>query len=283
MYALNGGCDLHTHSLYSDGTYTPEELIASAEELSLGAVALTDHNTTAGLSAFLKAGEESRVQAVAGIEISTDYKDTELHIVGLFLKKSVFAQVESFVQKMLENKAESNRELVRRLCLAGYKIDYESLKQGTPNGKFNRAHVAESLLKAGYVSSIKQAFDTLLSKESEFYVQPKRVSAFETIAFLKSVGAVTVLAHPFLNLTEDGLREFLPKAKGYGLDAMETHYSEFDEKQTHTAMLLAEEFSLKESGGSDFHGARKPHIALGRGKGDLFVPIKIKEELEKLI
>ena len=274
-------CDLHTHSVYSDGTYTPEALVREAKKLALKAVALTDHNTLSGVPEFLKAAEGSLVQAIAGIEISTDYGETELHIVGLFLKEEVFEKVENFVKKMLDNKAESNRILVQSLNLAGYKIDYEELKRNTPNGKFNRAHVAGALQKAGYVSSIKEAFDTLLAKDGNFYVQPKRIPVFEAIEFLKSVGAVVILAHPFLNLTEEELRAFLPKAKAVGLDGMETLYSEFDERQTATAVKIAEEFSLKQSGGSDFHGNRKPHIALGKGKGNLFVPIEFKEELEK--
>ena len=274
-------CDLHTHSVYSDGTYTPEALVREAEKLALKAVALTDHNTLSGVPEFLKSAEGSLVQAIPGIEISTDYGETELHIVGLFLKEEVFEKVENFVKKMLDNKAESNRILVQSLNLAGYKIDYEELKRNTPNGKFNRAHVAGALQKAGYVSSIKEAFDTLLAKDGKFYVQPKRIPVFEAIEFLKSVGAVVILAHPFLNLTEEELRAFLPKAKAVGLDGMETLYSEFDERQTATAVKIAEEFSLKQSGGSDFHGNRKPHIALGRGKGNLFVPIEFKEELEK--
>jgi len=274
-------CDLHTHSVYSDGTYTPEALVREAEKLALKAVALTDHNTLSGVPEFLKSAEGSFVQAIPGIEISTDYGETELHIVGLFLKEEVFEKVENFVKKMLDNKAESNRILVQSLNLAGYKIDYEELKRNTPNGKFNRAHVAGALQKAGYVSSIKEAFDTLLAKDGKFYVQPKRIPVFEAIEFLKSVGAVVILAHPFLNLTEEELRAFLPKAKAVGLDGMETLYSEFDERQTATAVKIAEEFSLKQSGGSDFHGNRKPHIALGRGKGNLFVPIEFKEELEK--
>ena len=135
---------------------------------------------------------------------------------------------------------------------------------------------------AGYVNSIEEAFDTLLSKNGPFYTQPKRLDVFEVIRFVKSIGSVSVLAHPFLNLSEAELREFLKKAKSEGLHAMDTLYSKFDEDTTALARKIAKEYGILESGGSDFHGWRKPGIELGIGKGSLAVPVTFLDELEKL-
>ena len=273
-------CDLHTHSNYSDGTFTPAELIAEAEKIGLSAVALTDHNTVSGLPEFLSAAEGKKVKAVAGIEISTDYGKTELHIVGLFIKPEYFARVEEFTEILLDNKEACNRELIKRLNDAGYAISFDEIKAKTANGRFNRAHIGEALAEKGYVGSITEAFDTLLAKNSEYYVPTKRVGVFEAIEFLKSVEATAVLAHSFLDLTEEELLTFLPKAKAHGLDAMETYYLNYNEETINKACEIADRHGLLHSGGSDFHGARKPNVLLGRGVGEHTVPHEIYERLK---
>ncbi len=276
-------CDLHTHSNYSDGTYTPAEIIDEAEKIGLSAVALCDHNTALGLPEFLAAAEGKNVKAVAGVELSTDYGETELHIVGLFIKSEHFGTIERFTERLLKNKENSNRLLIENLKKGGFAVDFDEIAAKTPNGRFNRAHIAEQLVEKGYVGSISEAFATLLSEESEFYVPNKRIDVFAAIEFLKSINAVAVLAHSFLNLNEEELRSFLPKAISHGLDAMETLYSTYDEETTKTACAVADEFGLIHSGGSDFHGTRKKDIALGRGRGGLYVPNEIYERLAKSI
>lgn len=275
-------CDLHTHSNYSDGTYTPTELINEAESMELSAIALCDHNTVSGLPEFLSAAKNKRVDAVAGIELSTDYGKTELHILGLFIDPSQFFKVEEYVKALIQNKENSNRQLIERLKASGYNVDFDEIKAKTPNGRFNRAHIGEALTEKGYVSSISEAFSTLLSRDSKYYVPVKRVDAFESISFLKSIGAVTALAHPFLDLNEEELRGFLPEAKRRGLDAMESLYMNFDDSQSEKLCEIADEFSFLYSGGSDFHGARKPDILLGHGKGYRTVPTEVFEKLKAL-
>ena len=274
----NRSCDLHTHSHFSDGTWSPTAIIEEAEKIGLSYVALTDHNNINGLEEFVKAAEGKSVKAIRGIEISTDYKDKELHIVGLDIPEEKLGDIEMLVQKMRERKERVNIQLVKNLNKGGYKIDLEKIKREA-NGFFNRAHIASALFDAGYVSSVTEAFETLISKKSEFYVPHQRLDSLETIAFLKSIGVVAVLAHPFLELDEQGLREFLTKAKPLGLDAIETHYSTYDEETTRLAEKIADEFGIKQSGGSDFHGYRKPDISLGIGRGNLFVPAEFAENL----
>ena len=273
-------CDLHTHSHFSDGTYSPAELINEAERLGLSALVLCDHNTTGGLGEFLAAAKGKRVRAIAGIEFSTDYGEIELHIVGMFVDPCHFDAVNELVGELRRRKEESNLTLIANLAADGYDIDYDEIKNGA-KGIVNRAHIAAKLTEKGYTGSIKDAFDTLLSKESKYYVQPRRLDVFETVKFIKSIGAVAVLAHPFLNLSERELREFLPLAKACGLDAMETVYSTYDDATAALAAKMAHEFGLKESGGSDFHGERKPDIALGVGRGNLRVPDDFIRELSQ--
>lgn len=273
-------CDLHTHSNYSDGTLTPAQLIKAAEETGLAAVALTDHNTVLGLPDFLQAAQGSSVEAVPGVEFSTDYQDTELHILGLFIKQEHYQAVTELTRQMQERKRQSNIALIDALCRAGYQLDYGQIKAALPAGEPNRAHIAAELTRLGYTASNKEAFKTLLAPECGYYQPPRRIDALEAIAFLRTIGAVAVLAHPFLSIKEpETLRRFLGPAGETGLHGMETRYSLFSEEQSRLADELAEEFGLLQSGGSDFHGTNKPDIRLGAGKGDLQIPMAFLEQL----
>lgn len=277
-------CDLHTHSHYSDGTCAPAEIIAEAARQGLSAVALTDHNTVAGLPEFLAAARGGTVQAIPGVEISTAYGDKELHIVGLFLREEAFSAVTALLDTFNRKKEESNRLLIRNLNQAGFALDYEEICCTHPEGTVNRAVIAAALLEKGYVGSIQEAFQGVLSQKSGYYIPPERLGTFEAIAFLRSIGAVPVLAHPFLNLkTEAALRTFLREAIPHGLAAMETMYPAFSPETTDLARCIAREYGLKESGGSDFHGETKPHIRLGTGKGSLAVPAEFADSLRHCI
>lgn len=280
-------CDLHTHSVFSDGTCTPAEILDEAEALGLSAVALTDHNAVNGLPDLMAAAEGRRLTVIPGVEISTDYckpdgSKTELHLVALFVRADQYDTVMVKVGEMMRRKEESNQRLVEGLRAAGYQLDYGELKRSTAGGFVNRAVVAASLMEKGYVSSIDEAFARLLSPKHGFYEPPKRLDVFEVIRFIREIGAVSVLAHPFLNLSGEELEAFLEKAAPAGLDAMEVYYSTYDDEQTALAAELVGRYGLLPSGGSDYHGRNKPDIALGSGKGNLRVPDEWWKALEKL-
>lgn len=264
--------DLHTHSYYSDGTASPAEVAALAKEAGLTAVALCDHNTVAGLPEFLAAAQAQGVEGVPGVELSTDYGDTELHIVGLYIPAEGYAELTAATEEVLRRKELSNIRLVAALNEAGLALDYQTVRESTPDGFVNRAVIAAEMVRLGYVSSVKEAFSKWLRPELGYFQPPKRMDVFEAIRLLKSLGAAAVLAHPFLNLDEAELRVFLTKAKQAGLDGMETLYSTYSEETCRLSRSIAEEFGLLESGGSDFHGRNKPDISVGTGRGTLCVP-----------
>ena len=272
--------DLHTHSTYSDGTCIPAELIAQAQQLGLSAVALCDHNTVGGLPEFLAAAQGSGVEAIPGVEFSTEYEGTELHILGLFIPSEHYKTVTELLDEMLAEKERSNRELIQALNGVGIELDYDLLRAENPDGVINRAVIAAEMVRRGYVSSVKEAFSRWLGEKCGYYRPPRRLGSLDTIRFIRSIGAVSVLAHPFLDLDESGLRRFLRDAAEYGLDGMETRYPKFDAQTTELARQIAGEYGLLESGGSDFHGENKPDIELGTGRGDLFVPEEILTELK---
>ena len=264
-------CDLHVHSTFSDGTYTPRQLLEFAKEKSLSAIALTDHNTIDGVYSFLQAGKDFDIECIAGVEISSEYEGKSLHIVGLFLPEKEFGVIKDFLAIPQKRKQQSNDALAISLNKNGYKVDYEKIK-AQAKGQINRVHFANELIANGYVDSVATACQTILSEDGGIYVPPKRLTAFEVIEFLKKVKAVPVLAHPLLDLSREELLVFLPIAKRYGLVAMETNYCTYTEEEIDFSIRVANEFSLLTSGGSDFHGDNKPNIKIGIGEGDLKVP-----------
>lgn len=278
-------CDLHTHCIFSDGTYTPTQLVEEAIKIGLSAIALSDHNTVDGLPEFLAAAKGKNIEAIAGTEFSVDYGGKELHLLALYIQEAHFTSITERLNEFHRLKLQSNLDLVSALNQAGYEISFSEIQSATPNGKCNRAHIAAELTKKGYTSSISEAFSTLLSTKHGFYKKPPRPSLWETIAYIRSIGAVPVLAHPFLNLKEESaLEQLLPKAKEAGLVGMECYYPLYDEKTTLSSLSLCQRFGLLPSGGSDFHGSNKPDIRLGIGKGNLQIPydwaIALKETAE---
>jgi len=276
-------CDMHTHSVFSDGTYTPEEIIDSALKAGISAVALTDHNNVDGLPRFIDAAKGKNISAIPGAEFSVDYDGTELHLLGLFLPQNAFDDIAQLMHNSIMRKEKSNIELAATLTNAGFCINYDEIKAKTENGYVNRAHFAEAMVSAGYAKTMNEAFLKYLSKDAGFYKEPKRISVWEMLDTLKSIGAAPVLAHPFLQLTEQELREFLPKAKEFGLIGMECYYSLYDKETTELSLSLVEKFGLCPGGGSDFHGAKKPDIELGFGKGNLKIPLEWAENIKNNI
>ncbi len=273
-------CDLHTHSVFSDGTFTPQELIDSAIDIGLSAIALTDHNTVDGLPDFLKAAQGRPIEAVAGAEFSVDLDGTELHLLGLFLEPKYFAEINDLMLDYIRRKEDSNIDLIDALASDGIVIDYEKLKAATPNGKVNRAHIAFEMVVRGYTSSTQESFKKYLAPSCGYYREPRRPTAFEMIEYIRSIGALPVLAHPFLNLDEKRLTEFLPRAKDAGLCGMECLYTKNDEHTTALSFELAQRFGLLPSGGSDFHGRNKPDTHLATGKGNLKIPYQLYLDLK---
>lgn len=272
-------CDLHTHSVCSDGSYTPAELICAAKELGL-TIALTDHNTVTGLPEFMAEAEKQGVTAIAGIEFSTIHEGQEFHLVGLFLDSIHYPRIEQLMARFHVLKEISNVEMIRKLNQAGFRIDYDAVKRRNRNGRPNRAHIAAELMDRGYVSSIDQAFDTLIGDDCPFYVPCERLETAAAIRLLREMKAVPILAHPLKDVSEETLGQLLPGLIDAGLVAMETQHCTYDDDAIAQAERIAREYKLLQSGGSDFHGIHKPDVRLGCGKGNLAVPVSFLEQLQ---
>lgn len=264
--------DLHLHSTHSDGTLTPAGLIQAIRGAGLTAAALTDHNTVSGVPAFLEKAHRAGLTAVAGVELSTVCNGQELHLLGLFIPPEHLSDITALTEDYLTRKEQSNRDLVARLNTDGYKVDYDAVRQSTPDGNVNRALIAKALLAGGCVPSVKAAFDTLLGEGMGYYTPPTRPDFFDTVRFLRSIHTLPVWAHPLQYTDEATVRAILPRAAEAGLVGMEVMHSSYDEATIVRAKALADAFGLLYSGGSDFHGAVKPDVCLGVGSREGISP-----------
>ena len=277
-------CDLHAHSHFSDGSVSPAELASLARKAGLAAVALCDHNTVAGLGEFFSACKKQGVEAVAGIEFSVDYAPrdvpVELHLLALGLEEKNFVPIGKKLEEALREKEKSNLLLMQNLQKVGIALTYEEIRAASRDRQVNRAVIGSHMVKKGYVSSVKEAFDRYLDIKCGHFVPPRRLDVYETLDFIRAQGAISVLAHPLLNLSEEELEVFLPKATAHGLVGMEVYYSKFTPAQREYLAGLCRRHNILPSGGSDFHGENKPGIHLGTGRGDLCVPYGLWQALK---
>ncbi|KHK01593.1 PHP domain-containing protein [Desulfovibrio sp. TomC] len=264
--------DLHTHTTASDGTLAPKELVDRAAGLGLVAVAITDHDTLAGLPEARAAGEKHGLDVVAGVELSVADDRGSIHLVGLFLPDSPGRLAER-LDWLRERRHDRNHRILEKLKALGVSLDYASVT-ALAQGAVGRPHIAQALLAQGVVSSFKEAFTRFLGAYGKAYVPKDKLTLTHAIGLLHAEGGLAVLAHPYLlGLSGPALAETVARYRDAGLDAIEAFYTEHSQYQTLEYLALARKLGLAVSGGSDFHGAAKPGVELGRGRGSLRVDI----------
>lgn len=275
--------DLHVHSTASDGTLSPQELAVYAKEAGLSAVALTDHDTADGVSAFLDACRKAGIEGIGGVEISAKYKK-EMHILGLFIDDTDA----EFMQSLRSLRASRRERNERMLALArehGFDISEDDIcmqKEGATLSNTGRAHIGRALADKGYALDVQDAFDRYLSKGKPLYVSRKTFSPSESIALIHRAGGLAVLAHPiFITTDEAELRALLTELKGYGLDGVECYYSEYTDEFERLCVRLCEELGLLKTGGSDFHGTNKEHIQIGHMTNGRITPDEVLNEIKR--
>ena len=271
--------DLHTHSAFSDGTLSPTELLALAEEIGLYAVALTDHDTVSGIEEALDAAAGKRVHFVPGVEISGEIDRGALHILGLFVdhRNVALREMLSFAETQRGNR---NVVIVDRLRQLGMDITIEEVKEEAGDGVVGRPHFASLMIKKGYAATVEEAFLRYLAKGGAAFVPKVRMPRDKAISVIRGAGGVPVLAHP--DQTGRGgaeLTALLTSLKALGLVGMETHYSGYAPNRMRKYARSARALGLLQSGGSDFHGSVKPTLHLGVGPGNLHVPGEFYDRL----
>lgn len=273
--------DLHVHSTASDGTLTPSQLVNYAVQKNLKAFALTDHDTTAGLSEALEAAKGTSLEVIPGIELSTTWLDRDIHIVGLDLDWK-----NHYFQETLKNFQDSrdlrNDKMLKLLQKENIDITREAMEEAFPDSVWTRAHFARFLLDRHYVGSMNEAFDRYLGDHARCYVPREKVTPFQAIRLIHDGSGIAVFAHPVLSrLSKDRLESLVNELKCAGLDAIETMYASYRPAEELEMTQLAKRHGLKPSGGSDFHGSNKPRIDLGCGYGNLKIPYSILKNLRQ--
>lgn len=281
----NRTIDLHVHSTESDGTFTPEEVVALAKESHLSAIALTDHDTVSGVEKAREAAKQLGIELIPGVELSTEYqvseKETkEIHIVGLFID----TKNEELLKKTAEFREcrdRRNEIMVERLQQQGFAITMEALAAENPDSVITRANIARFLYNHGCIKSIKEAFDRYIGDGCPCYVGRFKISPSEAAELIIRAGGIAVLAHPLLyHLTPADLNRLICELKTAGLAAIEAIYSTYSTADEQLVKKLAREHDLLISGGSDFHGTNKPDIRLGVGRGHMYLPYCVLDSLK---
>lgn len=274
--------DLHVHSTCSDGTFTPTELVKYASKRGLTAFALTDHDTLEGISEAKEAASRYGVELVSGIEFSTVYQEQDLHIIGLDVDcENVLFQKE--IKRVQTERELRNQKMIDLMAADGIDISAGQMRESFGDTLWTRAHFARYLANHGYVKHMWDAFTTHIGDHCKYYIPRERVSPFETVKLIRETGGIPVLAHPFqYHLGEAELTGLIKSLKRFGLIGIEAIYSTHTGTQENLIRKLARGLGLCISGGSDFHGANKPAIDLGRGKGNLRIPYELLEQMREM-
>ncbi|WP_250277939.1 PHP domain-containing protein [[Clostridium] colinum] len=274
--------DLHTHTTFSDGTYSPQELIELAYKNNIKAISITDHDTIEGICYGQKRAEELNIELINGIEFSAKYNNIEVHILGYFLDINNQSFLK-FLEGLKQTREERNLELINKLNSLGLDITLDDVKSLSPMGLITKAHFGVALCKKGYAKTIKEAFSLYLGKDKPAYVKRDLISYEDAINAILNVKGIPVLAHPMIyKIPEKDLDICIKTLKNAGLKGIECYYPSNSLKQTNFLLSLAKKYDLKVTGGSDFHGDNRPNVSLGNIFLNKQIDYKILEDLKTL-
>ena len=288
-YNDNARIDLHIHSTASDGTFSPAEILALAQDLNLAAIAITDHDTINGSKEALSIGVPPSLKFLTGVEISASLPPSfpysgSLHILGYSIKidNPLLNKTLTTLQEARKNR---NPGIIDRLNSMGVAISMDELLNEVGGGQIGRPNIASLMVKKGYVESIKEAFDKYLGKGKPAYLDKYRIDCSKAIEVILGAGGIPVIAHPFLLNPKniEDIEELVITLKAMGLKGIEVYYPEHSQDNISKLEDIANRHKLLMTGGSDFHGSLKPEIKMGSGKGDLFVPYILYEKLMESI
>jgi predicted metal-dependent phosphoesterase TrpH len=252
--------DLHCHSLHSDGSHTPTELVAMARKAGIAALALTDHDTVAGLPELHAAAEAGGppLTIVDGVELSASAGMNDIHILGYFVDPAQPA-FRSALEHFQEGRRNRVITMLGKLKSLGVDLSLEDVERHAGGGSLGRPHVALALLDAGYIDTFDEAFARYLGHRAPAFVGKPRFQPEEAIELIRAAGGVSVMAHPGTANRDD----LIPRLKGAGLGGIEVWHPKHGPGQVAHYKRVAAQFDLVPSGGSDFHGARVGDVVIG--------------------
>ncbi|MFA5093043.1 MAG: PHP domain-containing protein [Candidatus Omnitrophota bacterium] len=265
--------DLHVHSLASDGTFGPEQLVKESLKRGLSAIAIVDHDTLDAIAAAIAEAEDKDLEIISGIELTAQHEGQEIHILGYFLDY----KNETLLKKLVAVRADRVQrvhKIINNLEAMGIKLNPKTVFEISGEASVGRMHIARALVKDGHIKTIPEAFRKYIGDKSPAYVLGFSLTVSEAIKMIKDAGGVAVLAHPYL-LRDDAL---ITEFAGYGLQGMEVYYPEHSQSMVNFYLDLSKQLNLVPTGGSDFHGSAKPDIKLGMVK----IPMELVEKLRQL-
>jgi predicted metal-dependent phosphoesterase TrpH len=273
--------DLHVHSTCSDGVLTPRHVLDLAKAAGLRAVALTDHDTVAGIPEAFVAGVTVGVEVVPGVELSAAHSPGSMHILGYYLSPTN-PELVAVLGRLQNGRAARTPKIIRRLKTLGLEVTLAEVR-AVASGQVGRAHIAQVLVNRGYMDSIGEAFDRYLKKGRPGYVDRLRLPAEEAITAVRRAGGLAVLAHPS-TLALDQHRDvsaLVERLKAMGLEGIEV-FSPYHSREMITAYEeIARRYGLLCTGGSDFHGGFKDRADLGAAGAGRDVPYALLEGLKE--
>ena len=253
--------DLHLHTFFSDGTFTPEELVERAGKLGFAAIALTDHDTVEGCERAAAACAAARMEFISGTELTAEHNDTEVHILAHFVdtqNQTLLTRIAGF-QSVRQNRI---REMVAAINKLGVPLQAGDVFALANCKSPGRPHVARALVKAGLVANLDEAFERFLKKGRPAWVPKTKMSALEGVELIHQAGGLAVMAHPGLNRTD----EIIPDLVAAGLDGIECFHTKHSTVMAERYLEIAEKHRLLVTGGSDCHGFSKKAPLIGTVK-----------------
>lgn len=276
-----GFVDLHVHSNASDGTFSPSQVVELAKNAGLDAFALTDHDTTAGVPEALEKGRDLNIEVIPGIEVSSSFDGTEIHILGLFVN-SDDPVLAAMLEKMRISRGRRNEKMLENLAADGISFTKEELCGDNPDTIITRAHIAHALVAKGICSGMDQAFKKYLQYGGHYCPQKEHLSPEEVVKTLISNGAFVALAHPFqYKFGDKKTEELIAHMADLGMKGLEVYHSSNNKLESMKLQEMAVRHHLLPTGGSDFHGGNKPDISIGTGRGGLRVSSLLLEDIKR--
>ncbi len=272
--------DLHCHTLHSDGTDTPERLALLGDEAGLTALCLTDHDTLGGIPALLAMQPRTRVRLLVGTELSCRFLGRSLHVLGL-LVDPLNAAFQARLEELRGRREDRNRRMLVRLGELGYPITHEDVLQQSDSPLLSRVHFAKALAAKGFVRRAPEAFARLIGDDCPGFVPRQELAPEEATRWIREAGGVPVVAHPG-RFAGSGFRwdEAMADLQRLGMEGLEGYYGEYRASEQKYFLALAARLGMVVTGGSDYHGAHKPGLRLGSGRGGLKVPDELLDRLE---
>ena len=248
---MTGKVDLHTHTTYSDGFYSPNELITKAKNAGIDVISITDHDNIAGILEAIEIGKKFGIEVIPGMEISSDLKDKEVHILAYFFEPEN-SELERYLSFFREERLKRAIRIVNKLKSIGFNLAIEDVLERAQNSAVGRPHIAQALLDKGLISSYYEAFNKYIGNGCPAYEKKVHLSPQSAFKIINDAGGLSFIAHPGY-MTESLLKELITA----GVDGIEVIHPSHTPQQIKFYKGIVNEYFLLESGGSDFHGGKR--------------------------